>query len=423
MLAEALAAVQVLRLPLLWGPSSVVAPSYVTSWTSQGWLCRVYLTLNMGVLVPFFCWWILFLLLAAKRKVERSVEVDAEIYTEQKAKIGRMIRKRLADAVLGKSEVILPSLLSSVPIFALQTVTAWIGLAFSYNGNNIEYSPRSVLGYFLGTFWYGTQEQCSTSTVSDYTTCTLCVIPATSVIIHGIWTLLYLALLWHVSLSLGRLVMNRHMRRILVLHACALTLILSAGVACLGSSIAYDPFGWINQGLWLGYFLSIVLMCFITCALWILRPVHEMRLALKSTDKEEYFDPGWSQDDAMISSEDPSPPNKTVEDTPARDVLLRPDEYERLSRTVSDHSMENTPRSTPSYGGVPRNLMHSFSQAHTPSPYSTRRSEGSESSLFSSFQPPYYQHHRRNSSRQSNISGSQVGKTVEESSSPKETST
>eukprot|EP00890_Picochlorum_soloecismus_P000698 jgi/Picsp_1/1629/NSC_05104-R4_hypothetical protein CHLNCDRAFT_140060 [Chlorella variabilis] len=243
MLAEALAAVQVLRLPLLWGPSSVVAPSYVTSWTSQGWLCRVYLTLNMGVLVPFFCWWILFLLLAAKRKVERSVEVDAEIYTEQKAKIGRMIRKRLADAVLGKSEVILPSLLSSVPIFALQTVTAWIGLAFSYNGNNIEYSPRSVLGYFLGTFWYGTQEQCSTSTVSDYTTCTLCVIPATSVIIHGIWTLLYLALLWHVSLSLGRLVMNRHMRRILVLHACALTLILSAGVACLGSSIAYDPFG------------------------------------------------------------------------------------------------------------------------------------------------------------------------------------
>eukprot|EP00890_Picochlorum_soloecismus_P000696 jgi/Picsp_1/1627/NSC_05104-R2_hypothetical protein CHLNCDRAFT_140060 [Chlorella variabilis] len=259
----ALAAVQVLRLPLLWGPSSVVAPSYVTSWTSQGWLCRVYLTLNMGVLVPFFCWWILFLLLAAKRKVERSVEVDAEIYTEQKAKIGRMIRKRLADAVLGKSEVILPSLLSSVPIFALQTVTAWIGLAFSYNGNNIEYSPRSVLGYFLGTFWYGTQEQCSTSTVSDYTTCTLCVIPATSVIIHGIWTLLYLALLWHVSLSLGRLVMNRHMRRILVLHACALTLILSAGVACLGSSIAYDPFGWINQGLWLGYFTTLMVSVFL----------------------------------------------------------------------------------------------------------------------------------------------------------------
>lgn len=395
-------AVQILRLPLLWGPNSVVAPSYVTSWTSQGWLCRIYLTMNMGVLVPFFCWWILFLLVAAKRKVERSVEVDADVYAEQKAKIGWRIRKRLADGVLGKSKVILPSVLSSIPIFALQTVAAWIGLAFSYDGKNIEHSPRSVLGYFLGTFWYGTQEQCSTD---RDTTCTLCVIPATSVIIHGIWTLLYLVLLWHISLSLGRVVMHRQMRRILFLHACALTLILSAGVACLGSSIAYDPFGWTNQSLWLGYFLSIVLMCFITCALWILRPVHEMRLALKSTDKEEYFDPSWSQDDALISSEEPSPVIKTAEDTPARDVLLRPDEYERLSRTVSDHSMENTPSSTRSYGGVPRNLMTSFSQAHTPSPYSTRRSEGSEASLFSSFQAPYYQHHRRNSSLQSNISG------------------
>ena len=422
-----LQAVQILRLPLLWGPNSVVAPSYVTSWTSQGWLCRIYLTLNMGVLVPFFCHWILFLLLAAKRKVERTVEVDADIYTEQKekAKIGWRIRKRLADAIIGKSKVILPSLLSSIPIFALQTVAAWIGLAFSYEGKSIERSPRSVLGYFLGTFWYGTQEQCSTGSVSDNTTCTLCVIPATSVIIHGIWTLLYLALLWRVSLSLGRVVMNRQMRRILMLHACSLTVILSAGVACLGASIAYSPFGWINQGLWLGYILSLVLMCFITCALWILKPVHEMRLALKSTDKEEYFDPSWSQDDGAISSEEPSPVIKTVEDTPARDVLLRPDEYERLSRTISDHSMESTPRSISSHGVMPRNLMPSFSQAHTPSPYSTRRSEGSEASLFSSYHPPYYQHHRRNSSLQSNISGSQVSKTVEtkEFSSSQETST
>ena len=58
-------AVQVLRLGTLWGPQSTISPEDVTHWTAQGWLCRVYLTVALGIFAPLTAWLTAFTLAAA----------------------------------------------------------------------------------------------------------------------------------------------------------------------------------------------------------------------------------------------------------------------------------------------------------------------------------------------------------------------
>lgn len=56
------AATQILHLPLLWGPNSIVAPAHVTGFTGDGWLCRIYVTAALGVAAPLSAWTALFML-------------------------------------------------------------------------------------------------------------------------------------------------------------------------------------------------------------------------------------------------------------------------------------------------------------------------------------------------------------------------
>ncbi len=45
---------QWLRLEAIWEPGSHIMPQRVTSWGSEGWMCRVYLCISLGALQPLF---------------------------------------------------------------------------------------------------------------------------------------------------------------------------------------------------------------------------------------------------------------------------------------------------------------------------------------------------------------------------------
>ena len=45
---------QWLRLEAIWEPGSQIMPEMVTAWGEEGWMCRIYLCLSLGMLQPLF---------------------------------------------------------------------------------------------------------------------------------------------------------------------------------------------------------------------------------------------------------------------------------------------------------------------------------------------------------------------------------
>ena len=58
---------QLLRVSSIWGANSFLLPPRVTAWTGAGWMCRIYLTLSLGVLHPLCAFTALLMLTAALR--------------------------------------------------------------------------------------------------------------------------------------------------------------------------------------------------------------------------------------------------------------------------------------------------------------------------------------------------------------------
>ena len=58
---------QLLRVSSIWGANSFLLPARVTAWTGYGWMCRVYLTLSLGVLHPLCAFTALLMLTSALR--------------------------------------------------------------------------------------------------------------------------------------------------------------------------------------------------------------------------------------------------------------------------------------------------------------------------------------------------------------------
>ena len=248
----------ILRLNVLWGPNSVVAGSSVTNWTSQGWLCRIFITLALGVTAPWACWLSVCMLASM-------------LHTLQDTRVAPGREKHLCCLgpsrahILGKSVFL--SFMITLPIAAMQSVIAWISLTLTDNGQSIEESPTSSLGTFLAPFWYGDTMQCAyqpslsdeISTTNTYA-CTMCVFPAAAVIVHGAWTVLFVLLLGYTTMKLCSMpVLSPRVSRLLKVFTALLSFSCLAGLVCMGVSIYYqNPFAWSNQGLWLGYVTTVL---------------------------------------------------------------------------------------------------------------------------------------------------------------------
>ena len=60
---------QWLRLEAIWEPGSQIMPERVTAWGREGWMCRIYLCVSLGMLQPLF-------LLTAMLLCQQSVRYD-----------------------------------------------------------------------------------------------------------------------------------------------------------------------------------------------------------------------------------------------------------------------------------------------------------------------------------------------------------
>ena len=56
-----------LRLSSLWGANSLIFSASVTAWTGAGWMCRIYLTVGLGLLQPLCACFVLVMLAAGLR--------------------------------------------------------------------------------------------------------------------------------------------------------------------------------------------------------------------------------------------------------------------------------------------------------------------------------------------------------------------
>lgn len=225
----------VLPLNVLWGPGSVVAGTSVTAWTSQGWLCRIFLTLCLGVCAP------LALTLVAVMLFSMMYEMDP-----------RAQEGKASSLVLDHPVAV--GLLIALPFGATQAVIAWISLTLTWEDMPIEESPESFLATWLAPFAVGNELTCDSASLDGGYPCTACVFPAASVLVHGIWALSYVMALVYVTIKLRP---QRARQYWLVGSLLASSV---AGLVCMGVAILYhDPFTWANQGLWLGWVGTVLL--------------------------------------------------------------------------------------------------------------------------------------------------------------------
>lgn len=368
------AALQILRLPLLWGPYSIVAPDSVTDWTSDGWLCRIYLTAALGIAAPLSSWFFLFLLAAGKADTKRSTLslADKYHYTTQQLQYnstlsispqmilhgdnashynGGTIQRETPSMTAARNRrgggggdyggdgsgsgsghrrsssrrsgvhkrvgrAFLFALLCTIPITLLQAGAAWVSYWVEYEGVEIEREPRTLIGYFLAVFWYGTPTQCdtnttpgtdtsstntgtpdstnanymannSTNTILDSTAtasqqeCTLCTFPAASAIIHLLWTFIFLFVLWTTTARIAAAALNRALQKRLRLLVALYTLFAGIGCACLGVSVVEGPFTWVNQAVWLGYVATVAATALLLSWEVVIVPVHSSHVAAR----------------------------------------------------------------------------------------------------------------------------------------------
>lgn len=316
----------ILRLNVLWGPNSVVAGANVTNWTSQGWLCRIFITLALGVTAPLACWlgWCILAVIMCRVKLSESSQSPSTHC------LGIDLHYVLQQSVI-------VSLLIALPIAAAQSVIAWISLTLQYDGGSLEESPTSVLGTFLAVFWYGDPTQCTigSSPTSDISTtneyaCTMCVFPAASVIVHGIWTLVFAVALAYVAYQLcASSLLSKKLKRTVTLYAVMMSVGSIIGLVCMGTSIYYsNPFEWSNQGLWLGYVATVLICTAAICYIFDDLPKH-VQAELHSRSSQAGV---TSPPRPVFSPIDPSqvldmqranvfnPLNQVIQDTPLQDT-------------------------------------------------------------------------------------------------------
>lgn len=259
---------QLLRLSSIWSSRSFVFPSNVTNWTGAGWLCRVYITVAMGLLQPFCSLLTLLMFTSALKRSPLPPRTSSSFGPKRRSRKG-----------FPNTRLFLMTFLATLPFLAAQTVVAWLSLAITYQGQQPEMNPRSVLGYFFATFWFGSEQQCDGAEG-----CAMCVFPASTVIIHLIFTVVLVIMLGVTASRVSAAVLNRELKRRLRMFWALDSLLMIAGAGALGGSIITGPFNWVNQGCWIGYFVTVVATILLTSwevVIWPVRDVNRLSKRLK----------------------------------------------------------------------------------------------------------------------------------------------
>ncbi|KAK9817889.1 hypothetical protein WJX72_003805 [[Myrmecia] bisecta] len=254
LIAAAWLAVQVLRLPTLWTPDSQLVPASQTAWTSKGLLCRIYLTLSLGLLQPLF-------LLTAALLCKMSLS-----------------RRKPAAGQWANSWVLALALAATIPVLILQSVVAWASLIV---GTTAEESRGSLLHYLIATHTAGTAEECGGE---QHAGCALCRFPAVSSMVSVAFALVYLFVIRQLTSRMLSAAINRRLQRRLRCFQVTLFIAIPLGEALRSCTVITNPFNLVFEVLWLLYFLTIPVT--IAAASWLLVviPAWEARCAMQEKE-------------------------------------------------------------------------------------------------------------------------------------------
>lgn len=231
-------------------------------------MCRIYLTATLGVFAPLSAWLALFILDSGRSHRHRRPTVAASpapapaheegrtgveayrttnydrSYTTSLRSFRSMQNKTSKKSILLLNfRIVSLALLCTLPILLLQTAVAWISIWVKWDNQDFEEQPRSVLGFFLATFWYGNgPHECGdVATATDNNNnnnntqeCIACVFPAAAAVLHLLWTLAFIISLWNVSHRLSESAINLKIKRRLRVFVVVYTLIAALGKEFLG---------------------------------------------------------------------------------------------------------------------------------------------------------------------------------------------
>eukprot|EP00884_Botryococcus_braunii_P006518 jgi/Botrbrau1/15868/Bobra.40_1s0052.1 len=236
---------QWLRLGGLWLPGSRIFPDSVPIWTRNGIFCRVYLTLALGLLQPFFLLLILLLCLST------------------------LSRKRQQDGGWSNATVVGGAFLLSIPLLLMQAVVAWLGMFLPAGHPGAwEDHPGTLLHYFFAAY-----SPVPTRLCRGRKGCTLCSFPAASCIISLVSSVVYVVVIWRVTELMIKAAVNRRLQLRLRIFQLSIILVLALNQATLGASVATSSLEWAFQVTWLAYFLTLPLLVTIVSVLLVIIPV------------------------------------------------------------------------------------------------------------------------------------------------------
>lgn len=341
-------------------------------------MCGIYTCLTCGFLYPCVHCIVLGMLMHARGRYDtRLASLSSQGSPDRSKKTGKNSQEDLAchakeELPRGsqrhsapcwhygnhRGHVVRTALVCTLPLMIMQSVAAWIGMGFE--------NASRVVQYFIST----TAAVPCHDDASTSTSCTVCVFPGISVIIQGLFVLVYCIVLHHTSKHLRNIVINVTLKKKLKIYTRCSWVCSMIGLACMGTTVgvshqATDLLVWIFVGMWTGtvvFFFALHSM--IACFVWIVHSVYETRLAVRSlsADAPEQSDTstsryGGDDEDSSLYSISPfgnhgmtSTPNSIMRMTErsqsdcaevgtghphvhvvqrARDVLLSPDELAR----------------------------------------------------------------------------------------------
>ncbi|CAL5224511.1 g7208 [Coccomyxa viridis] len=232
---------QWLRLEAIWEPGSHIMPERVTAWGGEGWMCRIYLCISLGMLQPLF-------LLTAMLLCQQSI-------SRRKNIVGNSPNKH----VLGLACA------WSVPLAVVQIIIAWVSLGFE-DEVDLQHSS-SVLHHFFAPYTEGTPSECGSAG-----SCTRCYFPAAACIASVIFCVVVGIMLWRASVFMIHRVINRTLQRRLRTFLGLFVSALFVNQAAQSASVAASPFQWGHQIAWLISFLALPVLVGATVLLLVVLP-------------------------------------------------------------------------------------------------------------------------------------------------------
>ena len=218
-------------------------------------MCGIYNCVAFGFLYPLVHWIVLCMLLHTLEKY------DACIATLGARTVGKMDWRK--------------SIVYSLPLMVGQSVVAWIGLAFE--------DTSVIVDYLISTSY---PVPCADMSPG----CKVCLFPGISVLMQGLFVIVYSVILYCTTARLARIVINVKLKKKVWLYCICSVGCMLVGFICMGTTVGVspitgvaDPLMWSFTAMWIATVLFLfALHCLIACCVWILHSLYETQLAKQS---------------------------------------------------------------------------------------------------------------------------------------------